>query len=158
MVEAPASVCVCLLHSVFQCAWELVSVHVCVRVCVCVCVCVCLLPKRLMSLSSRAEEHLRFPRRTKKITGALLQRSILQRPVETRWAFTGDPSAPLITKPRFGLSLFNPSHTHIILSSSFSSSSPHSYTCRISQLPVLIKHNAVKKKNHRRTTAARIKV
>lgn len=48
-----------------------------VLMCAEVCVCVCLLPKRLMSLSSRAEELLRFPRLTKKITGALLRRSTL---------------------------------------------------------------------------------
>ena len=52
---------------------------------------VCLLPKRLMSLSSRAEEHLRFPELTKKITAALLKQSFSQRPAETWWALQRTP-------------------------------------------------------------------
>lgn len=60
---------------------------------------VCLLPERLMSLSSRAEEHLRFPELTKKITAPLLRRSILPAVCGDPVGLTGDLSPLSLSTP-----------------------------------------------------------
>lgn len=69
----------------------------------------CLLPKRLMSLSSRVEEHLRFPELTKKITAALLQHSILPAACRDLVGLTVDPSPRSLSAPLF-LPYFSPTH------------------------------------------------
>ena len=132
--------CVCVSST--QCAWELVFVHVCVHVCVCVCVLsspqaadVTQWPSGGASPVSRAHKE-----NNGRSVAALHSSAACGDPV----GLTGDPTAPLITKPRFCLSPFNPSLSPFFF---LLFSQPYLlYFPAPPETPVLIKHNAVKSK------------